>query len=159
MLRFGVRSHAAGARMLFGPRHLGGVADVLDPTRSGVLVRRVDLAGLDAVLDHLERQEVLALLAEDAAQEFHVVAVELAVTRRRAFRIDQALALEEPDLGDRDIGELLEQQGEHLTDGEVSVDRRGRRLSHRDVRRRRVGTCRSAARHRGATPSGRFAPD
>jgi hypothetical protein len=65
-------------------------------------------------LDDLEGQEVLPLLAQDPAQPLDVVVVELAVARRRSLRVKQALALEEPDLGDGDIRELLPQQGEHL---------------------------------------------
>ncbi len=45
----------------------------------------------------------------------------LPVPRRRALGVDQALALEEPDLRDRDVGELLPQQGQDVTDGEVGA--------------------------------------
>ena len=74
---------------------------------------------LQAVLDHLERQEVVALLAQDPAQPLDVGLVELAVARRRALGVEQALALEEPDLGDRDVGELVLEQGEDLADRQV----------------------------------------
>ena len=74
---------------------------------------------VQAVLDHLEGQEVLPLLAQHPAQALHVVLVELAVARRRALRVDQALALEEPDLGDGDVGELLAEQGQHVPDRQV----------------------------------------
>ena len=45
--------------------------------------------------------------------------VELAVARRRALRVDEALALEEADLRDRDVGELVAELGQHLADREV----------------------------------------
>ena len=67
-------------------------------------------------------------------QPLDVAVVELAVARRRPLGLDQALALEEADLGDRDVGELLEQQAEHLADRQV------RPLVH-------------AGRHGAATPS------
>ena len=104
----------------------GGRRHVADATRARLLARRVDLARVDAVLDHPQREVVLPLFAQDAAQQFDVVVVELAVSRRRAFRVDQALALEEADLRDRDVGELLEQQPEYLSDRQVltSLDRR-----------------------------------
>ena len=138
--------HAAGMDDRTRP-----VADVADAAWAELLPRRVDLTGVDAVLDHPQREVVLALLAQDAAQQFDVVVVELAVSRRRPLRVDQTLALEEADLRDRDVGELLEQQPEHLTDRQVrhrSLD--AHLLSHRCVRRTRGGTCRSAARRRGA---------
>src|SRR5437870_543598 len=70
-------------------------------------------------LDHLEGQEVLALLAQDPAQAGHVVLVELAVARRGALRVEEPLALEEADLRDRDVGELLLQERQHLADRQV----------------------------------------
>ena len=81
--------------------------------------RIVELAVGEAVLDHLERQEVLALLAQDPAQALDVGLVELAVARRRALGVEQALALEEADLGDGDVGELVLEQGQDLADREV----------------------------------------
>ena len=74
---------------------------------------------VEAFLDHLEREEVLLLLVQDPPEPGEVVRIELAVPRRRAFRVDQPLALEEPDLRDRDVGELVAQLGEHLADREV----------------------------------------
>ena len=80
------------------------------------------------ILDHLERKEVLALLAQDPAESLDVVLVELPVARRRPFRIDQTLALEEPDLRDGDVGKLLAEKGEHVSDREV------RPRAHRPLR-------------------------
>ncbi len=74
---------------------------------------------VQTVLDHLEGQEVLPLLAEHPAKPLHIVVVELAVAGRGPLRIDQALALEEPDLGDGHIREFLPQEGQDITDGEV----------------------------------------
>ena len=79
----------------------------------------VELAVGQAVADHLQRQEVLPLLAQHPAQPLDVVLEELAVARRRALRVDQSLALEEADLADRDVGELLPQERQDVTDGEV----------------------------------------
>ena len=94
-----------------GVGHLG--ADGHQVVPCGDLLRVVeDLVALvlQAVPDDLERQEVLALLAQHPAQPLDVVLVELAVARRRALGVDEALALEEADLRDGDVGELLAQQ-------------------------------------------------
>ncbi len=56
---------------------------------------------------------------QDPPQPLDVVVVELPVARRRALGVEQALALEEADLRDRDVGELVLEQGEHLADREV----------------------------------------
>ena len=74
---------------------------------------------VEALLDDLERQEVLLLLVQDAAQPLDVAVVELAVPRRRALGVDEALALEEADLRDRDVGELVAELVEHLADRRV----------------------------------------
>ena len=79
----------------------------------------VELPVRQAVPDHLERQKMLPLLAQHPAQAFHVVVEELAVARGRTLRVDQPLALQEPDLRDRDVGEFLPQQGQDISDGEV----------------------------------------
>ena len=50
---------------------------------------------------------MIALLGEDPPQTFDVLVVELAVAGRRAFGNEQTLALEESDLGDRDVGVLV----------------------------------------------------
>src|ERR1039458_4996352 len=58
---------------------------------------------VEPILDHLERQEVLPLLAQHPTQSLDVVLVELAVARGRPFGVDQPLALEKADLGDGDV--------------------------------------------------------
>jgi hypothetical protein len=50
---------------------------------------------------------MLPLLAQDPTETLHVGLEELAVARRRALGVHQALALQEADLGDRDVGKLL----------------------------------------------------
>ena len=61
------------------------------------------------------------MLAQDHAQQVDIVVVELAVAARGSLGIDQALALQEPDLGDRHVGKLFEQQSEHFTDGQIGT--------------------------------------
>jgi hypothetical protein len=69
---------------------------------------------LEAALDNFERQEGISLLAQDPAQAVNVRLVELAITRRGALGVDQALALEEADLGDGHVGELFLQERQNL---------------------------------------------
>ncbi len=83
---------------------------------------------VETVLDDLERQEVLALLEKHPAQSIDVLLVELAVARRRALGVDQSLAFQEADLRDGDVGELLAQQGQDVTDRQIRA-RRHRRPS------------------------------
>jgi hypothetical protein len=85
--------------------------------RCGLLLAQVAVG--QPVPDHLEGEEVLALLAQYPAQALHVGVEELSVPRRRALRVHEALALEEPNLGDGDVGELLAQQRQDVPDGEV----------------------------------------
>jgi hypothetical protein len=88
----------------------------------GIRVRsHFRLIGLitESVLDDFQRKEVLALLSQYPPQAFHVLFVELPVTRRCPLGIDQSLALQEPDLRDGDIGELLTEQGEDVTNRKV----------------------------------------
>jgi hypothetical protein len=77
--------------------------------------RRLFAFIVEPVLDHLQGQEVLPLLAEDPTQAFHIVLVELPVPGRGPLGVDQALALEKPDLGDGDVGKLLSEQGEDVS--------------------------------------------
>jgi hypothetical protein len=84
----------------------------------GIRVRsHFRLIGLitESVLDDFQRKEVLALLSQYPPQAFHVLFVELPVTRRCPLGIDKPLALQEPDLRDGDVGELLPEQGEDVT--------------------------------------------
>ena len=55
---------------------------------------------------------MLPLLAQDPLQALDIGVVELPVARRRALGVQQALALQEADLGDGDVGELLLQEGQ-----------------------------------------------
>ena len=64
---------------------------------------------------------VIPLLAENPAQPLHIVVEEFAIARGRTLGVDQALALEEADLRDGDVGELLPQEGQDVTDGEISA--------------------------------------
>jgi hypothetical protein len=73
----------------------------------------------EPVLDDFQRKEVLALLSQYPPQAFHVLFVELPVTRRCPLGIDKSLALQESDLRDGDIGELLTEQGEDVTNRQV----------------------------------------
>ncbi len=83
------------------------------------LVGLVAVGAVETTLDDLQRQEVLALLPQDPAESLDVEVIELPVTRRRALGVDEALALEEPDLGDRQVGEVGLQEAEHLADRQV----------------------------------------
>ena len=71
------------------------------------------------VLDHLERQEVLPLLAEHPAQALHIVLVELPVARRGPLGVHQSLTLQKADLRDGDVGEFLSQERQHVADGQI----------------------------------------
>jgi hypothetical protein len=79
---------------------------------------------LEPALYDLQRQEVLALLAEHPFQALDIVVVELPVTRWCALRIDESLAFEEPDLRNGDVRELLTQKRQDVTDREVGPTRR-----------------------------------
>jgi hypothetical protein len=68
------------------------------------------------VLDDLEGEEVLPLLAQDPPEALDILLVELPVSGRGPLRIDQALTLQEPDLGNGHVGELLAEQSEDITD-------------------------------------------
>ena len=93
------------------PVRFGGAAPARTDSSGSPLIELIE-----PFLDHLERQEVLALLAQDEAQALDVGGRELAVSRRRALGIDETLALEEPDLRDRDVGELRAELIEHVAD-------------------------------------------
>ncbi len=114
-------------RLLMGmARHDAGDRDRVDGLRR-LAVRPLgfdfvpEIPVSEAVTDDLQGEEVLALLAQDPAQTLDVVVEELAVSRGRTLGVDQALALEEPDLRDRDVGELLPEEGQDVTDGEIAA--------------------------------------
>ncbi len=73
----------------------------------------------ELVADHGERQEVVALQAQDHLDAGDVGGRELAVPAGRAFRCDQALVFEEPDLGDREVGVVGLKPLDDLADGEI----------------------------------------
>ena len=75
------------------------------------------------VPDHLEGQEVLTLLTQDPTEALHVGLEELAIAGRGPFGVHQTLSLQKADLGDGDVGELLAQQRQHITDREVRARR------------------------------------
>ncbi len=75
------------------------------------------------VPDHLEGQEVLTLLTQDPTEAFHVGLEELAIAGWGPFGVHQTLSLQKADLGDGDVGELLAQQRQHITDREVRARR------------------------------------
>ena len=64
---------------------------------------------------------MIALLAKNPPQAHDVEVVELAVTRWRAFGIDESLALQESDLRDRHVGELTLQERQHLSDRQMTL--------------------------------------
>ena len=110
------------------------------PATRGLGARRPPALGLvvaQPALDDLQRQEVLALLAQDPAQPLDVGLVELAVARRRALGVEQALALEEADLGDGDVGELVleERRGPRRSTGRRARPRPGSPVARRRCRK------------------------
>ena len=64
---------------------------------------------------------MLALLSQDPAKALDVGLVELTVTRWRPLRDEQAPALEETDLRDRDVREFFAEQGEHVANSEIGA--------------------------------------
>ena len=139
----GAPEHAV-ARFRLGARWLVDL-DVSDAPRRRAAACRVsvDCARLDAITNDLERKEVRLLFVQDRAEQVDVVIVELAITRRGALGFDEALTFEEPNLGDRDIGKVFEQQPEHLSDRQVLMVSHGATAL---ARRRRDETCRPATR-------------
>ena len=117
-----IDTRTRGGRMLVVG--LGDVEgrDVADAARwRGRPGRVFDGPALETIADDSQRQEVLALFAKDDAQQIDVVVVELSVPAGGSLGVDQALALEESDLRDRDVGKLFEQQSEHFADGQVGT--------------------------------------
>jgi hypothetical protein len=79
------------------------------------------LSVIQAIANNLEGEEVFSLLAQDVAKSFDVFVEELPVARRRSLGTDKPLALEEPDLRNRDVGELAPQQGQDVTDRSIAA--------------------------------------
>jgi hypothetical protein len=75
-------------------------------SKVGIVTRGAGL-GLKTPFDHLQGQEGVSLLPQHPAQAVDVCVIKLPVTGRRSLRVDQALALEEPDLRDGDVRELV----------------------------------------------------
>src|SRR5205085_4669888 len=63
--------------------------------------------------DHAQRQELVALHAQDRAQPLDVLLAEQAVAAARPPRREQALVLEVADLRDRDVRELVLEAAAH----------------------------------------------
>src|SRR5207244_4206976 len=92
----------------------GAVAELLQVE---LLLPRVDHAAAPATLlagtgfellpDHAQRQELVALQAQNRLQPLDVVLREEPVATLRAPRVQQPLVLEVADLRDRDLGELV----------------------------------------------------
>src|SRR4029453_2311148 len=85
--------------------------------------------------DHAQRQELVALEAQDRTQGLHRVLVEEAVAAPRPLRREQTLLLEVADLRDRDVGKLVAQLTADRSDVLEPVSRRslGRRGPERKV--------------------------
>src|SRR5262249_20340273 len=73
---------------------------------------------VELVLDHAQRQELLALQAEDRPQALEVVLAEEPVAALRPSWREQAFVLEVADLRDRDVRELLREAPDDLADPE-----------------------------------------
>ena len=94
------------------------------PAGLGLLVLRAagGLAALrQSLADYPQRQVLVALRGQHEPQLLHIRRAEPPVPRRRASRADQALGLQETDLGDADLGKLTAQLDEHLADAKVSA--------------------------------------
>src|SRR6185437_2350700 len=86
-------------------------------------------ARLELLPDHAERQELVALQAENRLEPLDVVLREEAVATLRAPRIEESLILEVTDLGNRDVRELVLEPVADRPDREQPAARRclGRR--------------------------------
>src|SRR5690606_15147190 len=158
-----------------GGHERAGAPRLRDGLRDGLLEGRDALAAvarLQVVADDPKRKVVVALGGEDEPEPLHVGVGELAVAGRAALRLDEPLGLQEPDLGDRDVGELGPEQAEDVPDrhqgpGWLRVQgpshRRATSCPAAPVSRARgwsgtpAGTCRSAPRRRWTGPPGRSA--
>ena len=80
-------------------------------------------SGHELLADHPQRQELVALQAQDRDQSLDIGLGEQPVAAARSARLQQALILEVADLRDRDVGELVPQA---LADGADRVQVGGR---------------------------------
>ncbi len=125
----GVRRGALGRLVLVGQAvGLGWRSGVvLVGRRPQRRLRAGSVDGVDPLVEHLaddlERQEVVALLAQDPPQAVDVGVVELAVARRGPLGGDEPLALEEADLRDGHVREVRLDQRQHLADRQVAARR------------------------------------
>ena len=150
--RGAVSSNSAVDRSLGrASRRLAAGRRRLRPSRHADSLRRRSTSSRRSLMTFSGRK-CSRLLVQDPAQPLDVGGVELPVARRRALGVDEALALEEADLRDRDVGELVAQLVEHLADREVRRARPCSTSARRGRRRARSsgGSGRSAARRRGA---------
>ncbi len=100
----------------------------------------------------------VALCGEHVAQPLDVVGAELPVAGLGTTRPYEPLRLEEPDLGDRDVVELLLEPVQDFADG-VPLSRHARRpVPRRDLRDRRGGSVRSGSRRHRPGGGCRLAP-
>src|SRR5581483_4229065 len=104
-------------------------------------VRRGDIAlgapSRELLADHPQRQELVALEAQDRAQSLVVVLGVEPVAALGAPRRQQLLVLQVPDLGDRDVGELLLQRLADRPDRDRLLPRTRSVLDRRDCGRGR----------------------
>src|SRR5262249_56528338 len=92
-----------------GPAHRAGVRLALAFGGEGEVA-----TGRELLADHPQRQELVALQAQDRPQPFDVGLAVEAIAARGAPRVEQLLVLEVADLRDRDVVELVLQD---LADG------------------------------------------
>ena len=103
-------------------RDLGALAEVLERDRLDGRAKRARLAalpflrpgGVELLADHAQRQELVALQAQDRRETLDVVSGEQAIPTACPLRRDQALVLEVANLGDGDVRELV---AKRLADG------------------------------------------
>jgi len=115
-----------GVDHIFERQTRGVVVERGSVGRGRVIRRRaVWTEGIEPIPDDPQREEVIALLREDPTQALEIILGELPVPRRCPFRIDEPLALEKPDLGDRHVGESVAEMLEDLTDRQVGAGRFG----------------------------------
>jgi hypothetical protein len=117
----GVEQLAAG-HLAGHPAGTGDLGSGLPVPRRGgrTPVTGVLVAG-QAFLDHPQRQVRVPLHGEDVPQPLDVGRAEPPVTGPRPGRLDQALGLQEADLGGADVREFRPQLRQHLADAELSA--------------------------------------
>src|SRR5207245_3134987 len=96
---------------------------------------------IQLVLDHAQRQELVALQPQDLLQPFEVGFAEEAVPALRPPRREQPLVLEVPDLRDRDVRELLPEPADDLAYPQEPLPLLWRGRCHAMKVRRYLPTC------------------